>query len=836
MNHKRISTKILVFVLAFSLNFGFITNILLASPLIIDTYFTVTTGFNGEVLKTQIDENNKILVAGDFTEYNGTPVNRIVRLNPDGTIDNTFNVGTGANAKVNTIQLDENNKILIAGDFTEYNGTAINRIARLNPDGTIDPTFNVGTGANHEILDIAIESDNRILIGGRFTEFNDVDVQYFVRIEEDGGLADVEAWSPDEIGIFAWYDAADESVFTLEGHFISQWDDKSGNSHNLIGVHAERPSYGTVTLNGLTGVRFLASSQNVGHELKLEGSFNLDRNNITVFSVQNFITVEPTRRIYRIGGNGQVIDLYAENTTTNQRLIGSYRTPNRPFTGNILNTDPFITSLIISTSAGNDIHQKHYTNGEFTNERIDNNVSVTPNTSTDFSVGSANGVFFSRSGVYEIIILERIPTPEEQQRIEGYLAHKWGLEDNLPGGHLYKDDVPTIINGLKSPNNTVTSIKIDDNDKILIAGDFTEYNGTSQNRIARLNTNGTIDNTFITGTGFNNTVKNAAVCYNERIFVMGDFTEYNGTSANRLVRLNPDGSIDNNFDIGDGLNDTVNTISLCASNRILIAGNFTEYNNQPINRIVRLAIPFELYYNGNGHTEGDAPNSIPNLITDQQVTIEGPNTLAKTGHTFTGWNTQPDGSGITYAEDDIITIENTNIKLYAQWIEEATQATTRRTSTSVATRIANLERIGNTEEANRLRQQYNVGQTNNLNSITPSQLINILINLNIISGDNIQIVQELINNRNNDNQTNTTIDTQNENPIFTRDLYLGLEGDDVTQLQQLLINQNYNIPSGATGFFGRETRTALIQFQQDNNINPAIGYFGPVTRSVLEGE
>ena len=107
---------------------------------------------------------------------------------------------------------------------------------------------------------------------------------------------------------------------------------------------------------------------------------------------------------------------------------------------------------------------------------------------------------------------------------------------------------------------------------------------------------------------------------------------------------------------------------------------------------------------------------------------------------------------------------------------------------------------------------------------------------NIISGDNIQIVQELINNPNNNNQTTNTTNTQNENPIFSRDLYLGLEGDDVTQLQQLLINQNYNIPSGATGFFGRETRTALIQFQQDNNINPAIGYFGPTTRSVLGGE
>jgi surface protein len=72
--------------------------------------------------------------------------------------------------------------------------------------------------------------------------------------------------------------------------------------------------------------------------------------------------------------------------------------------------------------------------------------------------------------------------------------------------------------------------------------------------------------------------------------------------------------------------------------------------------------------------------------------------------------------------------------------------------------------------------------------------------------------------------TNTTSFT------FTRDLELDMTGPDVTALQQLLIAQGYAIPAGATGYFGAQTQTALIQFQIAKGIVPAVGYFGAVTR------
>ena len=74
-------------------------------------------------------------------------------------------------------------------------------------------------------------------------------------------------------------------------------------------------------------------------------------------------------------------------------------------------------------------------------------------------------------------------------------------------------------------------------------------------------------------------------------------------------------------------------------------------------------------------------------------------------------------------------------------------------------------------------------------------------------------------------------------PLLTashdRDLYYGLYGDDVRDLQTALINAGYSIPASSTGFFGNQTVEALTRFQNDNEIVPAQGYYGPITREVL---
>jgi peptidoglycan hydrolase-like protein with peptidoglycan-binding domain len=66
---------------------------------------------------------------------------------------------------------------------------------------------------------------------------------------------------------------------------------------------------------------------------------------------------------------------------------------------------------------------------------------------------------------------------------------------------------------------------------------------------------------------------------------------------------------------------------------------------------------------------------------------------------------------------------------------------------------------------------------------------------------------------------------------FTRNLFLGVRGDDVTCLQNYLIGAGYSIPAGATGYYGSQTRSAVSAWQAANGVSPASGYFGPLSRA-----
>ena len=97
-------------------------------------------------------------------------------------------------------------------------------------------------------------------------------------------------------------------------------------------------------------------------------------------------------------------------------------------------------------------------------------------------------------------------------------------------------------------NSDVYSIAIQADGKIIVGGYFSEYNGVAANGIIRLNSNGSIDTSFVIGTGFNSLVYSIAIQDDGKILVGGYFSEYNGVSANGIIRLNSDGSRDTLFD------------------------------------------------------------------------------------------------------------------------------------------------------------------------------------------------------------------------------------------------------------------------------------------------
>ncbi|HQQ62378.1 MAG TPA: thrombospondin type 3 repeat-containing protein [Pseudomonadales bacterium] len=156
-----------------------------------DTTFNPGAGANANVFTSAMQADGKILIGGMFTTYNGVAVNRIARLNVDGSLDSGFNVGSGADGFVESIVVQNDGKIIVAGWFGVFNGVAMHRIVRLNPDGSFDSGFNIGSGTGGSpnfIQTVVIQPDGKIVIGGQFTSFNGMPRNYIARLNADGSL------------------------------------------------------------------------------------------------------------------------------------------------------------------------------------------------------------------------------------------------------------------------------------------------------------------------------------------------------------------------------------------------------------------------------------------------------------------------------------------------------------------------------------------------------------------------------------------------------------------------------------------------------------------------
>jgi len=144
----------------------------------------------------------------------------------------------------------------------------------------------------------------------------------------------------------------------------------------------------------------------------------------------------------------------------------------------------------------------------------------------------------------------------------------------------------------------VYSVAVQPDGKILIGGDFITVDGQPRNGIARLNADGTVESTatFNPGTGVSggggvgSFVTSVAVEADGTILIAGNFTAVNGLPRNYLARLLPDGTVESTatFDPGTGPDTRVNSIALQADGKILIGGNFTTVNGQPRGRLARL--------------------------------------------------------------------------------------------------------------------------------------------------------------------------------------------------------------------------------------------------------
>lgn len=130
--------------------------------------------------------DGRVLLAGDFTAINGVVRNRIARLNADGAVDGVFAPGVGPDIEVKALAFESAGGILIGGRFNRVSGIPRDCVARLHPDGTLDPTFDPGSGIDgtreRAVYALATDPDGTIVIGGHFQGYNGIPRNGIARI------------------------------------------------------------------------------------------------------------------------------------------------------------------------------------------------------------------------------------------------------------------------------------------------------------------------------------------------------------------------------------------------------------------------------------------------------------------------------------------------------------------------------------------------------------------------------------------------------------------------------------------------------------------------------
>ncbi len=464
----------------------------------LDSSFNIGSGFNAEIYSISLQTDGKIIVAGNFTACNGFTRNGIARLNTDGSIDTTFNIGTGFSfsSTIRTTVIQTDGKIIAAGRFTSYNGVSRSRIVRINPDGSLDPTFTIGTGftglSNSQVFSIKLQPDGKIVAVGNFSGYNGTARNGITRLNANGSLdATFNPGSGFNSGTVQDLDIQTDGKIVAVGLFTSY----NGSNRSRIA---------RINSNG-----------------SVDATFNLGAG----FDINYAQTVE-------VQSDGKIVvggNFYSYNGTNCYNLTR-------------INSDGTI-DLVFNANSGTAIGSDVY------NLTIQNDGKI-------IVIGPCDSY------------------------------------NSIETGHLLRLNVDGTLdetfNSGTGFNNFVSCTSVQSDGKIVLGGEFTKYFGILQKRITRLHSDGNLDTTFNIGDGFNNSVSILCTQSDGKILVGGDFTTYDGAPRARIVRLNPNGSLDLTFDSGSGFDNYVRTICIQGDGKIIVGGNFTTFNGITQNKIVRL--------------------------------------------------------------------------------------------------------------------------------------------------------------------------------------------------------------------------------------------------------
>ncbi len=554
---------------------------------ILDRDFNPGLGFDGSVHSIAVQADGQILVAGSFTTVDGKPTVGLARLDPMGHLDTSFDARF--DGPVYSVVAQRENLVLAGGNFTQVLGQPCGRIVRLRMDGSVDASFDTGAGFNGSVRSLAVQSDGNLLVAGEFTQFNGLARSYLIRLlgsdNASGGSIEFSAAS---------YSASEsDPVVTIEVR-------RTGNTDSPVSVDFAT-SNGTATAGD-----YAAVSQHL--------TFGTAETRKTVT-----ITIRPDTTVE----DDETVLLTLSNPTG-----GATLGPRRTAPLVILNDDRFYGNGTLDTefpaaldgvclalaaqpdgrfvAAGNFLAANEVGHTRIARFAADGTLDPTF-TGASWLNDFASAVAVQPDG--HTLIGGRFTTVNDITRRR--------LARLAPDGTL-----DTAFDPLLGPNGDVLALVVVPNGKTLVGGNFSQFNGTSPGFLVRVFEDASLDTGFASAP--NATVRAIEVLGDGRILIGGDFTKVNNIPRNRVARLLPDGSIDPTFDPGEGPNNTVLCVASQSDGRILIGGLFKAISGVALPYLGRLGATgqVDVTFNSQGTGLSGYPYAF-HVQSDDRIVIGG---------------------------------------------------------------------------------------------------------------------------------------------------------------------------------------------------------------------
>lgn len=445
---------------------------------------TLDSGFSpgiiGSVTGLALEREGTILVAG------GTA--RLSRFNTNGTRDMGFN--PSPSAEVFSVALQSDGKILVGGNFASIGGATRSRIARLETNGSADPTFNVGT-LTSSVYSVAIQEDGQILMGGDFLSVAGTSRNYLARLQNSASVSELSVEGTSRIN---WVRSG--STPLLEQVDFSLWDGSHWSDLGEVQNSPDGPSVNGLSLppGGLVRARGRTGSNYQGM---------IER--FLVYGTPSLPELEMS-----VNGSGPV----ESGFSTLSFELGM----DEPSSTQVLTLEnkgeAAITGLALQISG--------------------------PGASL-FSVGTLNSTTLAPGQSLEVPVIYA-------SQAEGLATPVLNILSNDP----VKPLVYVYLTGVKSRVDLsfnanlsfgISSIASEPSGAILIGGAFTTVSGIPRNRLARLDRAGTVVPAFNPGPDIPPaaSVETILAHPNGGVFVGGTFSSLAGQSSPSFGRIGPDG-------------------------------------------------------------------------------------------------------------------------------------------------------------------------------------------------------------------------------------------------------------------------------------------------------